>query len=104
MIHELEVVQYLITWNIATGDSGIWIATGLWHYIVVQLFKCFNDSDILRKMEWLLALDIICRIILITISILQLIINFKIYKVNKTKFNQKQSETEGRLWRKFSSF
>ena len=48
-------------------------------------------------MEWLLAFDIICRLILIAISIVQLIINFKIYKVNKTKFNKKQSENEGQL-------
>ena len=62
--------------------SRIWIATGLWHYIVSHLFKCFHDSDIARTIEWLLAFDIICRLILIAVSIAQLIINFKLYKLN----------------------
>ena len=49
-------------------------------------------------MEWLVGFDILCRFILIVVSIVQLVINFKHYKLNKTKVNErKASDSEGEL-------
>ena len=63
-----------------------------------HLLKSFYDSQIGSDMEWLVGFDILCRFILIVVSIVKLVINFKHYKLNKTKFiERKASDSEGEL-------
>ena len=72
-------------------------------YIVSQLLKSFYHSQMGSDMEWSVALDILSRFILIVVSIVQLVINFKHYQLNKTKINErKASDSERELWYKFS--